>query len=549
MAAGADAVFGLHGAHIDTLFQALLDHRRPVIDTRHEAAAGHAAEGLARVSGGLGVALLTAGGGFTNGLTSIANAWLDRTPVLYIAGSGPRRDDETNTLQAGIDQIAMAKPVTKWAHRVLQADHLPRLVAQAIRVALTPPRGPVLLDIPWDVLTEMVEVGDLNLPGIEQLSLGAGPARRDLDAAMDQLGKAQRPVVVLGSEASRSSAAISLERFTSASGIPAFADYEALHLLSGLPDSMNGGLVQGLHGLRPDAVLMLGVRFGLNTAHGSGALLPHDAEIIQVDPDARELGRLQAIAQGVAADVGATLDALAEAAPLRSWPNWDGWRTRVQEHIAERARRVAAAATTTGRLHPYTASAAVGRHIGPKTVVVADGALTYLWFSEVISKAKPAGFLCHGYLGSMGVGFGVALGAQWAAGRRGQRTILVTGDGAVGYSLAEFDTAVRHGIPLVVVVMNNQSWGATLHFQQFAVGPNRITNTRLENGSYAQAAAAFGADHYRVETAEALDEALSQALSRDRPACIEVMVAIDPIPPEERVIMGGEPFAAEDADA
>jgi acetolactate synthase-1/2/3 large subunit len=135
VASGVETMFGLHGAHIDAIFQAALDLRVPIIDTRHEVSAGHAAEGYARVGQRLGVAIVTAGGGFTNVLTSIANAAFDRTPVLYVTGSGSLKDDETNTLQAGFDQVAMAKPVTKWAHRITVTENIPRIVAQAVRIA------------------------------------------------------------------------------------------------------------------------------------------------------------------------------------------------------------------------------------------------------------------------------------------------------------------------------------------------------------------------------------------------------------------------------
>src|SRR5581483_1882731 len=194
------------------------------------------------------------------------------------------------------------------------------------------------------------------------------------------------------------------------------------------------------------------------------------------------------------------------------------------------------------RLHPFAASQIVARFVDSNISVVADGALTYLWLTEVISGAKPGDFLCHGYLGSMGVGFGTAIGSQVAGRTAGKRTLLVTGDGAVGYSIAEFDTLVRKGLPVIVIVMNNSSWGATLHFQQLAVGPDRVTNTILENGAYHEVAWAFGADGYWVEDAGGLESALKQALARSKPACINVRVALDPIPPEEKLLMGQEPF-------
>ena len=543
--AGVDTLFGLHGAHIDAIFQACLDHRLPIVDTRHEAAAGHAAEGYARVGSRMGVALVTAGGGFTNATTPIANAFLDRTPVLFLTGSGPLGATETNTLQAGIDQVAVAAPITKWAHRIVRAEQIPRLLAQAIRIVNAAPRGPVLIDIPWDVLTEQVEEDSVPIPEMS-IVYAAAPEPRALQAALEVLAAAERPVIVVGSEAKRGDAGRALKAFVELTGIPAFADYEGLSLLSGL-EECSGGLVQGLWGFKnrgvaPDAILLLGTRFGLNTAHGSGVLLPRQARIVQVDPDARELGRLQPVSVGIQADVRATLEALTPLASGRVWTDLRNWRDTVRVLVRARYERVASDCGKEARLHPFQASQIVARFVDANTSVVADGALTYLWLTEVISRAKPGDFLCHGYLGSMGVGFGTAIGSQVAGRTAGKRTLLVTGDGAVGYSIAEFDTLVRKGLQVIVIVMNNSSWGATLHFQQLAVGPDRVTNTILENGAYHEVARAFGADGYWVEDAAGLESALKEALARSKPACINVRVAVDPVPPEEKLLMGQEPF-------
>jgi acetolactate synthase I/II/III large subunit len=155
--AGVSRVFAIHGAHLESLFQSCLDHRIPITDVRHEAAAGHAAEGYARAGRRLGVAMVTAGPGFTNAVTSMANAYIDRTPVLYLAGSAATRDAETNGLQSGIDQLAIARPIMKWAHRVAATADLPRLIAHAVRLATTGPTGPVLLDLPVDVLNAEID--------------------------------------------------------------------------------------------------------------------------------------------------------------------------------------------------------------------------------------------------------------------------------------------------------------------------------------------------------------------------------------------------------
>lgn len=478
-------------------------------------------------------------------VTSLANAWLDRTPMVVIAGSGPMSGDETNTLQAGLDQVAMAKPVTKWAHRVIATDQIPRLLEQAIRIATTAPRGPVVLDIPWDVLTGVEELG---VPA-SHTNFGAPVAACGVGPAVELLLQAKRPVIVVGGEIPRGQGADALARFCEVTGVPAVADFEGLAALEALPDGAGCGLLQGLFGLgenAPDVVVMAGIRFGLTTAHGSGILIPETSRIIQIDPDARELGRLQAIEIGLVGEVAASVGALADAAIARGTDRdrLQGWRDNLGKYVAARFERLAKTceAAPTGRLHPFVASRVVCEVAAPGNVVVADGALTYLWLSETIARSRPSRFLCHGYLGAMGVGFGTALGAQKAAGEQGKRAILVTGDGAVGYALAEFDTALRNDLPLIVVVMNNESWGATQHFQKMTGGPNRVTKTMLPNGRYHEVAEALNCKGYLVTDEEGLREALTKALAENVPACINVQVDLDEIPPEERVIMGGTPF-------
>src|ERR1700722_12374671 len=155
--AGVRTVFGLNGAHIQTILEGCLDHGIRLIDVRHEAAAGHAAEGYAKATREIGVAVVTAGPGFTNVLTSLANAFIDRTPVLYIAGGCPLGAAEKNVLQSGVDQVAVAKPIAKWAHWANVPTRPPAPLAYAIQVARSAPTGPVFLEIPWDIMLAPVD--------------------------------------------------------------------------------------------------------------------------------------------------------------------------------------------------------------------------------------------------------------------------------------------------------------------------------------------------------------------------------------------------------
>lgn len=236
------------------------------------------------------------------------------------------------------------------------------------------------------------------------------------------------------------------------------------------------------------------------------------------------------------------MEALATAAEASAVHERAEWQETVQKHVRRRYAAVSGNVTErAGVLHPFRASEIVAEHITKDITVVADGALTYLWLSEVIAAPRPRALLFHSYLSSMGCGFGVAVGAQAAMGPN-ERVILVTGDGSMGYSLAEFDTAVRANLPVIVIVMNNRSWGATLHFQQIAVGPNRVTGTILDNGRYEEVARALGAGSYFADSAESFRAALKSALARNEPACINVLVDLEPIPPEELVVMGMDPF-------
>ncbi|MFE3852031.1 thiamine pyrophosphate-binding protein [Streptomyces griseorubiginosus] len=549
--AGVDVAFGLPGAHIDGILQDALDAKLRVVDVRHEMNAGHAAEGYARVTGDLGVAVVTAGGGFTNVLTSIANAHLDRTPVLYIAGSGPLETDQVNDQQAGFDQVAMAAPVTKFAHRVTRTELIPRLVAQAVRIARSEPRGPVLLDIPWDVLRQSVDVDEVDDYRTEVDGTGVSPAGA-VDRILDALSTARRPVALVGKSFGTAEARAQLHEFAARTGVPLFSDWEGLGAIAG--SAQHVGLVQTLatavEDERPDLVLMLGLRFGMTTQFGTGRLLPKSARIFQIDPDGRELGRLQTVELGVQADPVGTIGLLNERLGDTAVPaGRDDWLAALRDISATRR---SALATETEQhedaaIHPYLAVRTIAENVPDQATVVVDGALTELWLSETIALAPLAHYLGHGYLSAMGSNFGVALGAQYA--RPDKATILVTGDGAVGYSLAEFDSLVRAGLPVVVIVLNNRAWGATLHTQQFLFGDDRVTNNRLENGSYSGVARSLGADGVDVTELDQLRPAIEAALAARRPTCIDVRVSLAPIPPEERVLNGGAPFGGIEVDA
>jgi acetolactate synthase-1/2/3 large subunit len=533
-------VFGLHGAHLETIFQSLARQGVPIIDTRHEVAAGHAAEGYARATRTLGVAMVTAGPGFTNAVTSMANAYLDRTPVLYLSGSAALRDAETNTLQAGIDQVAIAKPVMKWAHQITTPTQIPRLVAQAVRLATSSPTGPVLLDLPMDVLTAAIDESSVRIPQNIVLDSPAAPSSRAVEQALDLLAAAKRPIVMIGPGAWQSGCEEELRTFVERAGIPVFSDFQAHGLLPST-HPLYGGTYHKLSDLtasdaRPDVVLALGVRFGLFTMGVSDRLVPGAAKLIHVEADAQEIGRLRDAAVAIVADSREMLRALNAQAAQRRWADLSGWQKTVQDAGAARRKRFSEWLTRSAPpIHPYQVVSAIADALPEDAIVVGDGAESYHWLNETIRQTRPGSYITHGFLGAVGFGLGLAIGAQVAHPER--PVLCLVGDGAIGFTIAEFDTMARHGLPIVVLIMNNRSWAASQHFQEIVSGRDNVLGTRLSGARYHDVAQAFGAAGLHVTRIEALAPALKSALASRRPTCLNVEIDLAPIPPEIELLM------------
>jgi acetolactate synthase I/II/III large subunit len=533
-------IFGLHGAHLETIFQSCLDHHIPITDTRHEVAAGHAAEGYARATRSLGVAMVTAGPGFTNVITSIANAYLDRTPVLYITGSSGLGDAETNTLQSGLDQVAVATPITKWAHRITVPQQIPRLVAQAVRLATSGPTGPVLLDVPVDVLGAQIEEDSVSIPARVLLDSPALPQARAVEEAIQLLTGAARPVIMVGVGAYMSGAGDELRAFAETTGIPVFSDFQAHGLLpSNHP--LYGGTFHKMAdlsapGQRPDMVLAVGVRFGLFTLGMSDLVVPLAAKIIHVEIDPKEIGRLRQVAVGIVADPRETLHAMNAQAKSQKWPDRSGWQQAVRNAKVERCKRAQADLNRAAPpIHPFQAVSAIVDNIAENTIVIGDGAEAYHWMNEVIRQNHAGSYITHGFLGSVGFGLGLAMGAQVAHPKR--PVLCLVGDGAIGFTIAEFDTMVRHQLPIVAVVMNNHSWAASQHFQEIVSGAKRLIGTELRDARYDEVAKAFGCHSQRVTQIQDLGPAIKAAFASGKPACINVAIDVVPLPPELHLLM------------
>ncbi len=529
--AGTTAVFAIHGVQIEPIFQACADLDVSLVDVRHEGSAGFAAEAFARVTGALGVAAVCPGPGLTNVLTSMTNALLDRNAVLYVVGSTPESTLETNGLQVGIDHVALAAPISKWACKVHSIDQLERIVAQAIRIATTAPRGPVLLDIPADVLDAGATLARSSPAAV---MTGAAPSAAAVDACLERLAAASRPVVLLGG-APDDAARAACNELLDVTGVPCFADYGAIGVIAD-DDERYGGTLYQLGrlaaGTRPDVALALGVRFGFDTPGLRDGGVAWGTTVLQVDSDPAEVGRFAPAAISVIADPGEMIAALASRSRAHVWKVDPDWVGAVRSSLAATRAELDAIDSTDGaRLHPY-AAARVAADVAARNgaVIVGDGAVCKHWLHDALRLPSGARYVTHSRLGCMGQGHGAAMGAAKAV--PGQPVVCVTGDGAVGFAIGEFEAMVRHGLPITVVVMNNARWGASQGFQMRPDGRQRVVGTALSDADYHQVMIAFGGRGARVDTLEALERELEAAVQSGVATCINVSTNTVGLAPE-----------------
>jgi acetolactate synthase-1/2/3 large subunit len=552
--AGIDTLFTLHGGHLDAIFQAAADDGMRLIDTRHEQAAGHAADGWARTTGRPGVAIVTAGPGMTDCVTAIANAYLDCVPTLFIAGAAPLREAETLPLQGGLDQVAMVAPITKWAHRVTDTERIPDLVAQALRVALSGRPGPVFLELPIDVLFSRVEESTVSFPEKILPDSAPAPAPEAIERAIEWLHAAERPAILAGGGAWFSGVGDELLAFAERTGTPVFSNSKAHGMVPGdHPLSGRGfahlAIAAGTGLGEADVVLVLGARLGLFTGGRGARLIPSGARLIQVDIAAEEIGRNRTVDLGIAADCREAVRALDGAASGLTWPDRRAWGEGIRQvRDAHRAMFAAALESDKPPIHPYRLASEIARALPRGAIVAADGGETSSWMETVAEVHGGGRYMSHGYLGCLGTGMAFAIAAKVAHPDR--PVLCIIGDGSVGLNFAEFDTMVRHGLEIVTVVNNDQLWGMSAHGQDLIYGKEKRVVTELAPTRYDQAAAGFGCHGEHVEDPAELPAALERAFASGKPACVNVMTDGSVIAPITLAMVGtlsqAEPEAADD---
>ena len=535
---GVEFLFTLCGGHISPILKGAKDMGIRVVDVRHEATAVFAADAVARLTGIPGVAAVTAGPGATNTITAVKNAQLAQSPVVLLGGAAATALKGRGALQ-DIDQLALFKPHVKWAHAVTRVRDLAPTIRQAFQIARSGVPGPVFVECPVDLLYDEAVVrewyaastprgnalpdrvvraylnhharrlfaGSATAGNVSVGDVGAlRPSRRVIARSVGRIAKAERPILIAGSQAlvepgQADAVAAAIERI----GMPVY--------LSGMARGLMG-LSHPLHrrhqrrkALREaDLVLLAGVPSDFRLDYGRH--VQRHACLISANRSRIDLKRNRRPNIAAPADAGIFLRALADELEPDVSAGWSDWQALLLARDTEREHEIDIDARKSGEfVNPVTLCRTIDAQLPDNSVIIADGGDFVGTASYLVRPRKPLSWLDPGVFGTLGCGAGFALGASLC--RPDHEIWILFGDGSVGYSLAEFDTFVRHKIPVIAVVGNDASWAQIAREQVKMLGDD--VGTVLARSNYHEVAAALGGRGVLLQHADQTAVCLQEA--------------------------------------
>jgi acetolactate synthase-1/2/3 large subunit len=521
--AGVEVVFTLSGGHIMAIYDGCLDEGIKVVDVRHEQAAVHAADAWARLNPGkVGVAILTAGPGATDGVTGLANAWRANSPILVFGGQGPLANLRKGSLQE-MDHISVMRPISKWAEACYATDRLGEYVEEAIRHALSGNPGPAYIEIPMDVLGGPVDLDTAYCPA-PLPTPQVRPARESVREAVTMLAASKQPMIMVGTGVKWSNGRESLGRFLDAVKMPAFCNGMGRGQVDhDSPWFFNRTRRDYLE--QTDCVILAGSLLDFRMRFG--ASIPATAKIIQLDLDAVQIGQNRRADIGLVGNLGLTLQTMLEVMQEDDVSmDWSGvvetWRAKEDE--AEETMR-ARLNSDEVPIDPQRLCREIADFVDDDTIVIGDGGDIVAQAAKVIKVPKNGAWMDPGPLGTLGVGMPFALAAQLA--HPDKRVLIVYGDGSFGLNGFEFDTAVRFGLPIVGIIGNDHAWGQMLRPQAGLFGEDRLVATELAATRYDKVVEALGGHGELVTEPDQIRPALERAYASGKPACVNVMMRQD----------------------
>lgn len=522
---GVDTVFGYPGGTALNIFDELYKYSDRIkhVLTAHEQGAAHAADGYARATGKTGVVFSTSGPGATNLVTGIATAFMDSIPLVAITTNVPDSLIGRDAFQE-ICITGVTLPITKHNYFVNRIEDLEPALREAFRIANSGRKGPVLVDITKDVTAASIEF--TNKPPMELKPLPS-MEKEDIAAIVKLINAAEKPVAYVGGGVVASDACKELVELLEKADIPAAYTLMAAGVI-GYDNELNLGLV-GMHGSvaanramdQADLIIALGARFSDRVALNPEKF-GRRAKIVQIDIDKSEINKNVMVDKSCIGDVKEFLQRALPYIEEKKHQEWHervaGWRSK------ERVVR-----TTDCKLHPYDIITKLCDMTDENTLYVTDVGQHQMWAAQFIKHNKAKKFITSGGLGTMGFGYGAAIGAK--LGCPDDRVIHITGDGSFHMNLNEACTAVSENLPIITVIMNNKVLGMVYQWQTIFYGKRYSNTTPERKTDFVKLAEAFGAEGYRADTVEEFEAAMEKALKATGPVWIDCTISR-----EERVL-------------
>ena len=520
---GVDTMFGYPGGSVLNLYDELYKAQDQIthIMTAHEQGAAHAADGYARATGRTGVVLATSGPGATNLVTGIATAYMDSVPMVAFTGNvGTDLIGKDSFQEVYITGITM--PITKHNFVVRHVEELADTMRDAFRIAQTGRKGPVLVDIPKDVTSARAEYTPA--PAFQP----APPSTEYDPIAVRQvaeiINRAKRPIIYFGGGTHTNGGRTHLQELIHKADIPATHTLMAAGVLS-YGDPMNLGIL-GMHGNftsnkavdEADVVVAIGTRFSDRVALNTKSFA-HNATIVQIDIDPAEVSKNVPVGHSVVGDAAVILSAML---PYIQPARHEEWWAQIREWQANDFHPQ----DHDDRLMPHQIIGTCCELAGPDAVYVTDVGQHQMWAAQYIKHVKERGFLTSGGLGTMGFGYGAALGAQAALGRE-TPVVMMTGDGSFHMNMNEACTAVSYNLPVITVIFNNQVLGMVRQWQTAFYGKRFSHTDPHRKTNFVKLAEGFGLKGYHCENLKEFQDAFADALQQKGPTWIECMINKD----------------------
>jgi thiamine pyrophosphate-dependent acetolactate synthase large subunit-like protein len=517
-AEGVDTIFTLSGGHIVAILDGCVQEGIRIVDVRHEQAAAHAAEAYTRLTGKLGVAVVTAGPGVTDAITAIATAWFARTPMLLIGGRHFIRQELKGGLQE-MNHPLLFQGITAWAATAWEVGRLADYIATAARHAFSGRGAPVFLDVPMDVQFDMIDEDAITWPRGYRSRAGRGADQSGLGAINNAIENSSRPVIFAGA-GSRDGSGNQLTRLAEAIGAPVFLNSRAR---GSLPHRhpLLGNHARSQAMAMCDLLIALGVDWDFRTNYGER--VNPSATVVHVDLDSNKIGWNRPVDIGIVADPMIVVDQLVAMSDLggASSPTWAD-----EIGAIERSRRAELTAEAESPpfspVNPQRFGREVGEFFGPDSIVAVDGGDIVSTTARWLQVSHPGHVLDPGPFGTLGTGAPYALAAKVAFPEK--LVGIVYGDGAFGFNGFEFDTFVRLGLPVIGVIGNDGVWGniKTFHSMMY---PERVVAADLGRRPYHQVVRGLGGHGEVVTDASELRPALDRALASGLPSLVNVHIA------------------------